>query len=417
MSVSAPVQRGLWAAAVLGLFTHRSLAAQSAPPPGESAGVPRDVRVLLGDDVGRVRIRGETPIDVRDEADRKLGVLPASEDVIARPGSDGNIYLAEEGLVGGRIVLRGSAQSPLSLALERDGEWSGEVKYPGAIRLRGGDTGRLEVVNAVELEAYVACVVANEVWPTFETEAFRGQAVVTRTFVLYQMTRRPDAPHDVYATQGSQVYRGLRDDPVGRKAAQAAQYTRGIVLTFDDRGEDRLFCAYFSAACGGLSQSAKLLGPEGDVEPLRGGVRCDYCRIAPGDTYRWGPVRIGLSDLTNRLLERYPELDSLGVVAGIAAGEQTRAGRLVTLRLTGSTGATHEMLAERFRLAVGPSVIRSTDCRVRVEAGEAVFDNGKGFGHGLGLCQWGMQGQALAGKQAADILRFYYPGTKLTRAY
>jgi len=52
-----------------------------------------------------------------------------------------------------------------------------------------------------------------------------------------------------------------------------------------------------------------------------------------------------------------------------------------------------------------------------VKDGEMIFENGKGYGHGLGLCQWGTQGQAQAGKQAAEILRFYYPDAKLTRAY
>jgi len=46
-----------------------------------------------------------------------------------------------------------------------------------------------------------------------------------------------------------------------------------------------------------------------------------------------------------------------------------------------------------------------------------IFEDGHGFGHGLGLCQWGMQGQALEGKRAGEILRYYYPGSKLTRAY
>ena len=75
------------------------------------------------------------------------------------------------------------------------------------------------------------------------------------------------------------------------------------------------------------------------------------------------------------------------------------------------------MLAERFRLAVGSMVVKSTDFGVRVIDGQVVFEHGRGFGHGLGLCQWGMQGQALAGKRAGEIVRFYYPGSRLTRVY
>jgi stage II sporulation protein D len=166
-----------------------------------------------------------------------------------------------------------------------------------------------------------------------------------------------------------------------------------------------------------MSQSAALLGAEGDAGPLRGGVQCDYCKIAPGDTYRWGPVRLRADEVLSRLVERYPDLASLGGITNITPLEQTPSGRLISLRIMGANGTTHDLLAERFRLAVGPAVVRSTDCRMLVTEGEVVFKNGKGYGHGLGLCQWGMQGLAQSGKHAGEILRFYYPGSKLTRAY
>jgi stage II sporulation protein D len=75
------------------------------------------------------------------------------------------------------------------------------------------------------------------------------------------------------------------------------------------------------------------------------------------------------------------------------------------------------MTAERFRLIVDPNRILSTDFQLSVRNGIATFDHGKGFGHGLGLCQWGMQGQALAGRPAGEILRYYYPGATITRVY
>jgi stage II sporulation protein D len=345
------------------------------------------------------------------------GKVLVGDDSPNPPKADDRWGVKSTGTSTTRITLRPSEGDAIRLSLDHDGQWSAEVAYPGVIHLTAGDAGGLEVVNELDLERYVGCVVANEVWPTFDDEAFRAQAIVSRSFVLYQMSRRPNAPFDVSATQGSQVYRGIRDDAVGRRAVEAAEYTRGIVCTWRDRDEDRLFCTYYSAACGGVSQSAALLGPEGDVPPLRGGVKCDYCKIAPADTSRWGPVRIAADEVLSRLIERYPDLATLGGVTAITPLEQTPSGRLISLRITGQNGATHDMLAERFRLAVGPTVIRSTDCRIRVKDGEMIFENGKGYGHGLGLCQWGMQGLAQSGKRAAEILRFYYPDAKLTRAY
>ncbi len=389
--------------------------AQNRSPSGAVPAI-RDVRVLLGAAVNRVRLRADRPITFSDGGTlRSADGLPEDGVIVWQNG--GKVRVGDAPSSTARVTLRPSEGDAIRLSLERDGQWSAEVAYPGAIRLDAGDVGGLDVVNELDLERYVGCVVANEVWPTFDIEAFRAQAIVARSFVLYQMSRRPSAPFDVSATQGSQVYRGIRDDAVGQRADEAAEYTRGIVCTWRDNDEDRLFCTYYSAACGGISQSAALLGPEGDAPPLRGGVKCDYCKIAPGDTYRWGPVRLAADEVLSRLIERYPDLANLGGITAIAPLEQTPAGRLISLRITGENGANHDMLAERFRLAVGPTVIRSTDCRIRLKDGDMIFENGKGYGHGLGLCQWGTQGLAQSGKRAAEILRFYYPDANLTRVY
>ncbi len=376
----------------------------------------RDVRVLLGAGVNRLRIRADGPVTLSDGRTLRPSDGLAEDGLIAWRDR-GKLRIGDILLSTPRADICPSDNVAIRLSLERGGQWSAEIEYPGVIHVNAGETGGLEVINELDLERYVGCVVANEVWPTFDDEALRAQAIVTRTFVLYHMSRRPDAPFDVSATQGSQVYRGLRTDAIGRRAVEAAEYTRGIVCTWHDRDEDRLFCTYYSAACGGMSQSAALLGPEGDPPPLRGGVKCDYCKIAPGDTYRWGPVRLAAEEVFSRLVERYPDLASLGGITNINPVEGPPHGRTVSLRITGANGATHDMLAERFRLAVGPSVIRSTDCRIRVKDGEVIFENGKGYGHGLGLCQWGAQGLAQSGKHAAEIVRFYYPGANLTRAY
>ena len=75
------------------------------------------------------------------------------------------------------------------------------------------------------------------------------------------------------------------------------------------------------------------------------------------------------------------------------------------------------MLAERFRLAIGADDLRSTFFSVRNGSRAITFEDGRGFGHGLGACQWGMEGQARNGKRAGEMLRYYYPGAAVTRAY
>ncbi len=382
-----------------------------ASEPSQRAVLPlRDVRVLIASGADRVRLRAEGKIFVADDRGLSLGSYAAREWIGASRDPSGGIRFGRASWPAHSLTLRPEPVGPVSVSIGEDGKWSPVTRYPGTLHLIAGKDGRLEVINSLDVETYVACVVANEVWPTFETEAYRAQAIAVRTFVLYHMLRRSDAAFDVVATQSSQVYRGVREDTPGRRAAEAARHTRGLVCTWRDRGRDRLFCAYYSAACGGMSQSAAIFGRDDAIQPLAGSVACDYCKIAPGRAYRWGPVRLTKKEVRSHLVSAYPDLASLGRIRGLDVSERTPAGRPVRLRITGSTGESREILAEHFRLAIGASVIRSTDCRIRVTGRDVIFEDGRGFGHGLGLCQWGMQGQARQGKQAGEILRYYYPG-------
>jgi stage II sporulation protein D len=375
----------------------------------------RPVRVLIVDGAREFRLRAGFPLVVRGA---NGDVIRTATSETLSVSSDASRLLRINGITIPHSTLTIAPSSgPVFLASRADADWSLETEYPGAFRVTARDSG-VNVINEVSIEEYVGCVVANEVWPTFHAEAFRGQAVVSRTFVLYQMGRRAESESDLTATQGSQVYRGIRRDEVGERAMDAARYTHGIALTHpDSEGKPKIFCTYYSAACGGRSQSAAFFGPEGDIPPLHGGVECDHCRIAPGETYRWGPVTLPVAEVMARLASRYPNTTRIGTITAIEAIEQTDAGRTVTLRLTGSGGGHDEMLAERFRLAVDPMRIRSTHFRVRVEGDQVVFEDGRGFGHGMGLCQWGMEGQAREGRSAGQILRYYFPGAQLTRAY
>ncbi len=377
----------------------------------------RPVRVLVASNVSRIGISADSSLSVSADTGLSLILDAEDDDLVISQGPKGRLLVDDQPCTAARLLARAEPPSPVVLSVHDGDGWSDGVRYPGQLSVVVRDDGRLDVINLVDVETYVGCVVAGEVWPTFHTEAYRAQAIASRTFVLFQMIQRNEAPFDVTATQNSQVYRGIRTDKPGRRGAEAAEYTRGIVLTWRDNGTDRLFCTFYSAACGGLSQSAAIFGPSNDIPPLAGNVRCDYCKIAPGKTYRWGPVRLKKSELRDRLVSSYPDLASLGHIQSVTVTERTSTGRPMTLRITGSGGDSYDMLAERFRLAIGGSLIRSTDFKLRNTKRELIFEDGRGFGHGLGLCQWGMQGQALEGKHSAAILRYYYPGAQLMRAY
>ncbi len=411
------------AAALLSAFTATNaplmLLASTAPAQtGDFTLRLRPVRVLIHSDAECVWIGAEHEIIVRDERGRALATLPPDRRPLrAGSGSGDPFRFGTNSFAATELLLTESGDGPLTVSENGTDAARSERRFAGTLRVRRRGDDHLDVVNEVDIEPYVASVVASEVWPTFDPEAVRAQAIAARTYVVYQMMRREQHPFDVATTQGSQVYRGVRDDDIGRRAADAARYTRGVLCTYGDSGTQRVFCAYYGAACGGLSQPAAIFGADGDIAPLAGGVTCDYCKIAPADVYRWGPVRLSKEELSRRLGAKYPEVAALDGIRRLDVIERTPTGRPTMLRLLGRDGRTYDLLAERFRHAVGPTEIRSTDFQLRDQGSDVVFDHGRGFGHGLGLCQWGSQGQARVGRHACDILRHYYPGAKLTKGY
>jgi len=271
----------------------------------------------------------------------------------------------------------------------------------------------LMTVNVVQVEQYLKGVLAAELPARFHRRAYEAQAIAARTYALYQkMTLGKGRLYDVVDTEGSQVYRGRVAE--NAKAVAAVQATLGIVLTFDSGDGAKIFCPYYSSTCGGWTQDATNVKNVKRIKPLAGGVRCDYCRKSP--YYRWGPVTLDGSVIAERVNRRYPSL-KLGAIRSIEPVKLDPHGRLVLVRLTDGNGRDAVLRGEDFRLSIGSRVLPSTFCKVRREGRRFVFYDGRGFGHGMGMCQFGADGMARAGFTAPQILRHYYPGARLIRAY
>jgi len=375
----------------------------------------RPVRVLIVDGARKVRVRSAGTIYVVNEDGIRVDALEAKKWHNVEYRAPDKLVVVNKTCPPG-FALECDGKHALTLSRHERGAWSDPRNYPGGFELQTTERA-LRLLNLVDIEQYVAAVVAYEVWPTFQTETYRAQAVVARTYALYEMLQRQGRAYDVRATQSSQVYRGLREDVVGRRAAEAARFTRGIVLSYVHDGTEELFCTYYSAACGGVTQSATVFGERGDIPPLAGGVHCDYCAIAPGETYRWGPVRMKLREVYDRLAKRYPDLRALGGLRCVEVESDGTTGRPFSFRLRGSNGKSESMPAERFRMTVGPDKLKSSDFKISCSGGDITFSDGRGFGHGIGLCQWGAEGQARLGRRADQILLYYFPGARIKKAY
>ena len=398
-----------------------------APPAGGSAGdepwldpLPvRPVRVLVARNVSQLRLRSASAVIATGELDPRESRISLRRWTVVESASAGEITIGRQSFTGPAVTLRSVTKPGVSiwLSVQRDGEWSPGRAYPGSLTIRLHGDGSLRVVNAVHLETYVGCVTGNEVWPTFHREAYRAQAIVARTFVLSRMRARRGARYDLVATEAAQVYRGWRDDDVGRRGREAARDTRGLVCAARVGDRITLFPTYYSSACGGVTQAGSVFGAGPELTPLQGNVPCDYCQIAPGQAYAWEPVSLELAEVLRRLQARSADFADWTQLTDIGIARWSAGGRPTHFYVTGAADQRRELDAESFRLAIGSRVLRSTYCQVLVQGTQVQFFDGHGFGHGVGLCQWGMEGQARAGKSALDILRYYYPEVVIRRAY
>ena len=366
----------------------------------------------------------------------RVGLLPeparyvaieVSEPFAVRPvGSDKVLYrsapIGPTAVSASRAGLRiGKRELAVSAAeivpAKSPAVWVEGHQYRGTVRLHRQGAGAVAAVNVLPLEDYIASVVDSEMPAAFPDEARKAQAIVARTYALYQkQVAEPAAIADLSASTRSQKYLGYRyreggkllagESEAGRKIAAA---TRGKVCHY----RERIFCTYYCAVCGGST----LKGTEvfSDAAPPLVSVKCDFCREAR--LYRW-TAEISKTDMQKELAPWFRE-----------KGQTPGPIRSVSLvRTSASPGTLPE-----FDVRTGKQSARISGNELRqllsgrglysprftIEDKGKVFEiAGRGHGHGVGLCQWGARGQALEGRTCEQILKYYYPGaTVATRQW
>ncbi len=298
--------------------------------------------------------------------------------------------------------------------LEIDGN-----RYRGSLNLFIASDGMIRVVNALPVEQYLAGVIAAEMPASWEIEALKTQAVAARTYALYvKLTSGSGRQWDVKSTQANQVYKGIEAESA--RIWDVVEQTKGIVLASRDSNvRFNVIPAYFSSTCGGVTVDSQLVF-DLKMSPL-GGVVCPYCKkTAPTRNYNWAEVVITKAELYKKLCERYPNLKNLGGLKGIKVTQYVERGdfyKFLKVELVGENGKTDWLRGDDLRFIIGASVVRSTACRIDDKGANVRFYNGRGYGHNVGMCQYGAQGMAREGKSYRQILNFYYPGAEIKGLY
>ena len=301
-------------------------------------------------------------------------------------------------VVGGVAVeIDGRRAVAFALSSDRPIRFNGR-DYAGRLTvIRNGD-GVLALVNEVPFEEYLAGVLraeSNERWPL---EALRAQAIVSRTYAAYHRMLNADKPYHIVASTVHQQFTGIvaTTSPIW----VAVQETRGQVL----RWEGELFPAFYHTNSGGYTEDPRTVFAARNMPALRPVV----CPLAVGSPHFQWTLDVRLTDLGDAL--RRSGVD-VGTLRGVEVTERTASLRATTVTLRGTAG-TQRLRGNDFRRMVGYDTLKSTLFAVAVDGDVARF-SGRGYGHGVGMCQWGAKGMAEQGSTAREILAFYYPGARL----
>ena len=344
-----------------------------------------EIRILLGTDRGALRVSGSSlALSGGGEALSHSRRSPAGTASFRCRG--GALNLDAE-LVSAPVAV--VAAGPLR-ALGRSLRGRIEVECDGD---------RWLAINVLPMESYLAAVLGGEMPATFPLEALKAQAVAARSYALMRKieARESGRPYHLGATVLSQVYLGLGHEDPRTSAAVAA--TQGEVLAVGVTPVE----AYFHASCGGRTES----GAAALDRPL------DYLQSVPCPCENHSPYAHWRVELSAA---------ELGKAVGLASPTEcevisrTGSGRAARLQVRNAGGGTRTILATDFRTAIGYQRLPSTWFDVRRDGNRFEFD-GRGSGHGVGLCQWGARIYAERGEGYRAILAHYYPGTTVEKIY
>jgi len=298
------------------------------------------------------------------------------------------------------IILAGIRSNSDNLLIESDDPESVVINgrlFRGNIQFIKKGENKLLVVNHIELQDYVKGILYHEVSHYWPVEALKAQAIISRTYALYQMGENKRNDFDVTSDIYSQVYGGQASERY--RTNKAVDETEGKALFY----KGKIIPAYFHATCGGHTEDASRLWNI-DLAPLAG-VACPYCVASPHFNWHY--------DLTLKEVEKKLSAGGFKVknIGNIGIEARDKSGRITNLIIISKEGEV-KVPAKDFRGLIGPNIIKSANFSVTISGKDAVFE-GIGWGHGVGLCQWGAYFMAKEGFNVEQILKYYYPGANV----
>lgn len=264
------------------------------------------------------------------------------------------------------------------------------------------------IINNIALEDYVYSVIRSEGWPGWPLEVNKVFAIMVRTYAVHKImlakSKKSNGPKaatplfDIKATNIHQTYKGVHDF---EHLHQAVKETEGLILSYNKQP----IVAMYDSCCGGVIP-AHLSGFDFKSNPyLARSYPCTYCTECK--LYTWKVVYS--ADLLTTLLQS--EIPGLKHIKDIRVLDADKAGKVSDVTVKTQRGNKKISGKTLYRICKD---VRSFCYTIKKDGNTFVFQ-GRGFGHHLGVCQWGVRGMVKNGFVCADILNYYYPGTELMK--
>lgn len=278
-----------------------------------------------------------------------------------------------------------------------------EDRREPTIRVYLHDTGQVQTMG---FEEYLLGVVAAEMEPTWPAEALAAQAIVARTFTLDKIARQGGVPgRNADASTDIQEFQAYDAGRVNDNVRQAVQRTRGMVLAF--QGE--FVRTWFSAYCDGMTSTAEAgLAFREFPTPFITRVE-DICPEYTPENVQNYTVTFTKAEVTEAVKQSGQNTGSFNQIQVV---DRDPAGRAVSVRIGDAT-----VSGPAFRIAIGSTRLRSTKWDNVTVQGDRVTFVGSGYGHGVGMCQWGAKARADRGNNFEQIVTGYFPNTNLGKIW
>ncbi|OHD27811.1 MAG: hypothetical protein A2086_16400 [Spirochaetes bacterium GWD1_27_9] len=269
--------------------------------------------------------------------------------------------------------------------------------YLGVIKIFPLKDG-FEVINYIPIETYLLSVLPSEVPIKFPIEALKAQVVIARTYSLYFINKYRDKRNfDVDNTVSYQVYNGfnldLKNDDLS-KIKKAVKETFGEIITY----ENKPIIAYFHSNSGGKTRSGKEYFGQSSNFAYLTSKEDPFSIGKPNDKWNCEVLIKDIKkslDLTNDILESFFTYNEDGFVDKLNYSNKT-------------------LSSKEIRKKIGYFVVKSERFKIKIEKNKIKFE-GIGFGHGVGLSQWGAESMAEQGYKYKEIIQFYYPSTNISK--